>query len=99
MALNVKSNARKQNLGLTVVKATRDARRAADATMPAAHVTVDSRRTHDLTTDTPVIVTTITFPSNDTRGYALYQALSDIPGRHGCIKVGSASYIVTRKVK
>lgn len=98
MALNVKSNARKQNLGLTVVKATRDARRAADATMPGAHATVDSRRTHDLATDTPVIVTTITFPSNDTRGYALYQALSDIPGQHGWIKVGSASYIVTRKV-
>lgn len=98
MALSVKSNARKQDLGLTIVKATRDARRAVDATMPGAHATVDSRRTHDLTTDTAVIVTTVTFPSNDTRGYALYQALLDIPGQHGCIKIGSASYIVTRKV-
>lgn len=60
----VKSRARKQNLGLTVSQATRDARRVVDATMPGVNATVESRFGHDLATDTPTVVTTITFPES-----------------------------------
>ena len=58
----VKSKARKQDLGLTVPVATRQARAIADRLMPGQGVTVESRRSHDLTTDTPTIITHITFP-------------------------------------
>lgn len=58
----VKSRARKQNLGLTISQATRDARKVVDAATPGIGATVDSRYGHDLATDTPTVVTTITFP-------------------------------------
>jgi hypothetical protein len=62
--LNVKSRARKQNLGLTVAQATAQARRIADRVMPNAGVTVESRLSHDLATDTAIVITEITFPAN-----------------------------------
>jgi hypothetical protein len=58
----VKSRAAKQNIGLTVPQATRQARAVADQLMPGQGVTVESRRSHDTDTDTPTIVTYITFP-------------------------------------
>jgi len=58
----VKSRARKQDLGLTISQATRNARKVVNATMPDAGATVDSRYDHDLATDTPTVITTITFP-------------------------------------
>jgi hypothetical protein len=58
----VKSRAAKQNVGLTVPQATRQARAIADQLMPGQGVTVESRQSHDTDTDTPTIVTHITFP-------------------------------------
>ncbi len=48
--------------GLTVAKATRDARRIVDATMPGVNATVDSRMSWDMSGDFGVVITTITFP-------------------------------------
>lgn len=61
----VKSAARKP-AGLTVAKATADARKVVNRVMPGVNTTVDSRLSHDLDTDTPTVITTITFP----RGHA-----------------------------
>jgi hypothetical protein len=60
--LKATSKARKQNLGLTVPVATRQARKIVDAAMPGVNATVESRFGHDLDTDTPTVITTITFP-------------------------------------
>jgi len=59
----VKSRARKQDLGLTISQATRDARKVVNATMPDVDATVDSRYGHDLANDVPTVITTITFPA------------------------------------
>jgi len=94
----VKSNARKQNLGLTVPAATVQARRIADRIMPGAGVTVESKGSHDLDTDTPVIITTVTFPANmaATAKVALSLALTDLAGN---IRQSDAdsSITITRK--
>lgn len=58
----VKSRATKQDVGLTVPQASREARRITDKLMPGQGVTVESRRSHDLATDTPTIITYITYP-------------------------------------
>jgi hypothetical protein len=47
---------------LTVPKATAQARRIVDKLMPGAMATVESKLSHDLATDTPTVVTTVTFP-------------------------------------
>jgi hypothetical protein len=57
----VKSNARKQNTGLTVPQATREARRLTDKLMSGQGVTVESRH-GALEAGTPTIVTHITYP-------------------------------------
>ena len=58
----VKSRARKQNVGLTVTKATQDARKVVDKVMPGVGATVESRPSYDMLSDRAVIITTITFP-------------------------------------
>lgn len=68
----VKSRATKQDVGLTVPQASREARRITDKLMPGQGVTVESRRSHDLATDTPTIITYITYPEAvDASGVAL----------------------------
>lgn len=79
---NVKSRASKP-AGLTIAKATAQARRIAANVMPGELVTVDSRRSHDLPTDTALIVTTVTFPSGNPNGPALYSELSYLADRFG----------------
>lgn len=93
----VKSRARKQNLGLTISQATRDARKIVNATMPGAGATVESRYSHDLANDVPTVVTTITFPVNAPRVAELFNALADLPGRTGWNAVSTCSIVVTRK--
>lgn len=73
--LKAKSTARKQDLGLTVSKATSQARRIADRIMPNAGVTVESRTSWDPTTDVATVVTTVTYP----RTWA-YQTLGEALG-------------------
>lgn len=97
--LKVKSMGGKQDLGLTVSRATTQARKIVDAVMPGVFATADSRSTWDIATDQQVIVTTVTFPRNELRGYSLYTALLALPGQLASIRVGSASYVITRKVK
>lgn len=93
----VKSTAAKQNVGLTVTKATSQARRIADRIMPGAGVTVESRLSHDLATDTPTVVTTITHPTGHEAALALWTALFALPGviRNG--SRDSARMVITRK--
>lgn len=92
----VKSRARKQNLGLTIPVATRQARKIVDQVMPGVMVTVESKGSHDLATDTPVIVTTVTFP-RDCPGLGLLAAdLMLLPGSITTSPADS-SITVTRK--
>ncbi len=84
--------------GLTVVKATREARRIVDATMPGVGATVDSRLS--ALTDgslTPVIVTTITFSDNERSAVLLADALDEAFSPLTTI-VNSSRVVITRKV-
>lgn len=94
----VKSTARKQDLGLTVTKATSQARRIADRIMPGAGVTVESRTSWDPTADVATVVTTITHPANHEAAFALWTALFDLPNviRNG--SRDSARMVITRTV-
>lgn len=60
--LKATSKARKQNLGLTIPVATRQARAIVDRVMPGVMATVESRSSHDLQADVPIVITTVTFP-------------------------------------
>lgn len=67
---------------LTIPQATTQARRHVDRIMPGALATVESRLSHDLDTDTPLVITTVTFPANmaaDSKT-ALSLALSRLAG-------------------
>ena len=48
---------------LTVSKATAQAGRHVRSMMPGVGATVESRLSHDLATDTPTVVTTVTYPA------------------------------------
>lgn len=93
----VKSRARKLGAGLTVAKATREARRVVDKVMPDANATVNSCFGHDLATDTPTVVTTITFPKSGARAVLnLDSQLYRLTGWWGSRKADS-SIVITRK--
>lgn len=74
----VKSKASKP-AGLTVAKATAQARRIASAIMPQAGVTVESKNSHDLDADIPTIVTTVTFPAGHEERLMLAANLITLP--------------------
>lgn len=93
--LKTTSKARKQDLGLTIAKATSDARRIAGKVMPGANVTVASKFGHDLNTDTPLVITEITFPDNDLRRVELGMALRALPG--ATARVERVRIVVIRK--
>lgn len=93
MALTVRSKARKP-AGLTVAKATVDAGRITRQIMPGVMVTVQSKLSHDLATDTPTVVTTITFPENAYRANDLALALRD--RLNAMIEHDSARIVLTR---
>jgi hypothetical protein len=97
----VKSNAKRQNVGLTVPVATRQARKIVDAVMPGVMATVESRLSHDLTTDTPTVVTTVTFPANidQSARVALGVALRvQLPNHFTDMREADSSFVITRKV-
>lgn len=94
----VKSTARKP-AGLTVAKATRDARKAVDATMPGVGATVTSSIGYDPVRHQATIVTMITFPSNHDGAFALWTRLAALPNAVGSGTRDSARMIVTRTIE
>lgn len=67
----VKSKGGKQDLGLTVQKATREARTIVDKIMRGVNATVESKQTAEVSTLIPVISTTVTFPR-------MHESISDL---------------------
>lgn len=94
----VKSTGRRPNTGLTVQKATRDARRIVERIMPGVGATVNSRPGWDLKVDRATIVTTITFPPSHAQTFALWVALFALPGNIGTGTQDSARMVITRTV-
>jgi hypothetical protein len=80
---------------LTVPKATAQARRHVDKLMPGVLATVDSKLSHDLKTDTPLVITTITFPQWHDQMVPLRAALRTLADVR-TVTPGSASYVVVR---
>jgi hypothetical protein len=95
---SVKSTARKLATGLTVQKATRDARRIIEQVMPGVGVTVTSRISWDFDSDRQTVVTTITHPTDHAGAFALWAALFALPNvlRNG--SRDSARMVITRTV-
>ena len=81
---------------LTIQKATSQARRHVDRLMPGVMATVDSRLSHDLATDTPLIITTVTFPEHHTNAVALMDALDVNLSGVRKLDAASASLTITR---
>src|SRR4051812_13286108 len=93
----VKSPARKPATGLTVQKATRDARRCVEAHIPGVGATVDSRNSWDLGADVAVIATVVTFPHMHPGISDLRAALHSLPGIRD-IRTETARITITRTV-
>lgn len=91
----VKSRAAKQNTGLTVTLATSQARKHVNAIMPDVLATVDSKLSHDLATDTPIVITTVTFPRGHEGISDLRAALHSLPGIRD-IRTESSRITITR---
>jgi hypothetical protein len=94
----VKSNAKRQNVGLTVPVATRQARKIVDQVMPGVAATVESKLSHDLATDTATVVTTVTFPANLPAAKRFAVQANLLTGRIGMV-VADSSIVITRKVR
>jgi hypothetical protein len=80
---------------LTVPQATSQARRHVDKIMPGVMATVESKLGHDLATDTPTVITTVTFPANNPNGVALMDRL-DVNLNPIKIDAGPARITITR---
>lgn len=93
----VKSKGGKQDLGLTIPVATRQARKIVDKVMPGVMATVESKDSWDLATDTQTITTTITFPAGHICADLLYVTLNR--SIVGTIRYADSSIVITRKVK
>lgn len=89
----------KPSTPLTVALATRQTRKIVDQVMPGAgpNVSVESRGSFDLDTDTQLVITTVWFPRNADDASTLGTALR--PLADGGMKVADSSITVTRKVK
>ena len=95
----VKSNAKRQDLGLTVPVATRQARKIVDAVMPGVAATVESKLSHDINNDVAIVVTMVTFPKGQDAG-DLALALRALPGGlHLPSTIADSSIVIIRKVK
>lgn len=96
--LKATSRAKKQDLGLTVTRATRDARKVvmSGPEMPGVFATVESHFGYDLDADIPTVITTITFPENRRGADVLAFALRDRIEPMGMV-VDSTRIVITRK--
>jgi hypothetical protein len=65
---------------LTVPQATSQARKHVNKLMPGVMATVESKLSHDLATDTPTVVTTVTLPAGHVNAGPLSSALRSLPG-------------------
>jgi len=65
---------------LTIQQATREARRLVDRIMPGVGATVESRGSWNLDTDTPLMITHITFPRGQYGVSGLDLLISAMPG-------------------
>lgn len=65
---------------LTIPQATKQARRYVDKLMPSVLATVESQGSWDLDTDTPIMITTVTFPHMHSAISELRAALRSLPG-------------------
>jgi transglutaminase/protease-like cytokinesis protein 3 len=92
----VKSRAAKQDLGLTPVKATREARKLVQRIMPNAFATIESKLSYDFEANTATVVTTITFPADHEAAFTLWTNLAALPGAIGSGSRNSARMTVTR---
>lgn len=84
---------------LTLTQATTQARRHVDKLMPGAMTFVNSRLSHDLATDIPLVVTTISFPPETTDGQIdrLVAHLSALPGYQERFTIqGFARVVISR---
>lgn len=79
---------------LTVTQATTQARRMVTKTTTAQTVTVESRLSHDLAMDVPIVITTITFPASDLTAEALHEAAADLSGYLRTVRDSSRLVIV-----
>ena len=92
----VKSTARKP-AGLTVQKATRDARRCVEKTVPGVIATVNSRTSWDLAAGTGTVITVVTFPRGHVGSAALAAMLIDLPGVMASTTADSSVTITRRQ--
>lgn len=90
-------NANRKAAGLTVPKATADARKIVNRVMPGVNTTVESKLSHDLATDTPTVITTVTFPANQAGRTGAALLLADLDG-YLSRRVADSSIVITRKV-
>jgi hypothetical protein len=90
-------NATKTRKLLTVPQATTQVRRHVDRIMPGVLATVESKLSHDLDTDTPTVVTTVTFPKGSAGRHLLYAALTLLSGYRS--RVGADSSIVITRAR
>lgn len=89
-------NASRKPAGLTVAKATADARKLVNRVMPSnLGATFNSRLGHDLDTDTPTVITTITFPRNTEDAASIGAALLRLAD--GGMRIADSSVVITRK--
>jgi hypothetical protein len=96
----IRSNTkRKQDLGLTVPVATRQARKIVDAVMPGAMAFVESKLSHDLNNDVATVITTVSFPTGHPNAPALFSDLSYLSNRHGNMRYADSSVVITRTVR
>ena len=94
--LKAKSNAKKQDLGLTISRASRDARRIVDKMMPGVNATIESRTGYDLAGDFATVVTTITFPLDHPARHLLVVNLAAID-EDATIVDTCSRIVITRK--
>lgn len=81
---------------LTVSQATNQARRHVNKIMPGVMATVESKLSHDLATDTPTVITTVTFPRQAGGEVARLSAhLATLAGRTNLVAADS-SIVITR---
>lgn len=80
---------------LSISKATQQARRHVNLFMPGVLATVESRLSHDLTTDTPLVITTITFPAGHPMVSTLATAAHSLVGFRSMVGADS-SLVITR---
>ena len=70
---------------LTIPQATKQARRHVDKLMPGVGATVESKLSHDLDTDTPIVITMVTFPRGHVARHVLMVNLTTLPGYRSSI--------------